>query len=163
MKTRTNRNKRLQLISKLIRNRCICSQDQLISLLADNGCEITQGTLSRDLHLIKAIKVPTERGMSMYSLPESDSLKDKLLGGSHVPSKANFQSGFLSLELSGNMAVIKTRNGYAAGLAYEIDLHHLPEILGTIPGSDTIFAVMREDVTHEQAKKVFATMLPLDD
>ncbi len=162
MKKIGNRNKRMQLIIKLIRNRCIYSQEQLIELLAENGCHVTQGTLSRDLRLLNSIKVPTDRGMSMYVLPESDSLKDKLLGGREVPSHPDYQSGFLSLSLSGNMAVIKTRNGYASGLAFDIDMHKLPEILGTIPGSDTIFAVLREDVTHERAREIFAQFLPLN-
>lgn len=162
MKRHTDRKKRIDLIVKLIRNRCICSQEELIQLLAENGCTITQGTLSRDLRSLNTVKVPTERGLSMYVLPESDSLKDKLLSGSQHQMKANFQSGFLSLEISGNMAVIKTRNGYASGLAFDIDMHKLPEILGTIPGSDTIFAVLRDDVTPERAHELFAQILPLD-
>lgn len=86
MKKAGNRNKRMQLIIKLIRNRCIYSQEQLIELLAENDCFVTQGTLSRDLRLLNSVKVPTERGMSMYVLPESDSLKDKLLGEAKCPT-----------------------------------------------------------------------------
>ncbi|MDE6339008.1 MAG: hypothetical protein K2K97_04375, partial [Muribaculaceae bacterium] len=73
-----------------------------------------------------------------------------------------YQSGFISLTFSRNIALIKTRNGYASGLAYDIDMSNAPEILGTIPGSDTIIAVLREDITHEEAMKVFSRMLPLD-
>lgn len=152
----------MDLIVKLIRNRCISSHEELIRLLEENGSSVSQGTLSRDLRSLKIIKVPTERGLSMYVLPESDSLKDKLLRGSNPP-KANFQSGFLSLQISGNMAVIKTRNGYASGLAFDIDTHKIPEILGTIPGSDTIFAVLREGLTPEQAYNIFSAILPLND
>ena len=75
---------------------------------------------------------------------------------------SNYQSGFISLEFSGNIAVIKTRNGYASGLAYDIDMSRAPEILGTIAGTDTIFAVMREGLTHEQAREIFSRFLPLD-
>ena len=99
----------------------------------------------------------------MYMLPDSDSLKDTLLVRGQLPMHANYQSGFISIAFSRNIAVIKTRNGYAAGLAYDIDMSRSPEILGTIPGSDTIFAIMREDVTHEQARMVFSKMLPIDD
>lgn len=58
--------------------------------------------------------------------------------------------------------MIKTRNGYASGLAYDIDMSGAPEILGTIPGSDTIIAVLREDVDHQQAREVFASILTSD-
>lgn len=146
----------------LIRNQCIGSQEELADLLAKEGYVVTQATLSRDLKMLKTTKVPTDRGGYMYILPDSNSLKDKLLASGQLQMNANYQSGFISLQFSGNIAVIKTRNGYAAGLAYDIDMSNAPEILGTIPGSDTILAVLREDVTHEQARKVFARLLPLD-
>lgn len=99
----------------------------------------------------------------MYVLPESNSLKDKLLSGESLKMNPNYQSGFVSLQISGNMAVIKTRNGYAAGLAYDLDISKTPEILGTIPGTDTIFAVLREDVTPEKAQEIFSRLLPVHD
>lgn len=146
----------------LIRNHCIGSQEELASILADKGHKVTQATLSRDLKMLRTTKVPTDRGTYMYVLPDSDSLKDKILNTGFAPARANYQSGLLSIRFSGNIAVIKTRNGYASGLAYDIDVSNTPEILGTIPGSDTIFAVMREDVTTKRAKEVFAEILAID-
>lgn len=52
--------------------------------------------------------------------------------------------GFLSLNFSGNIGVIKTRPGYASSIAYNIDNSEIPEILGTIAGDDTILVVIRE-------------------
>lgn len=157
-----NRKQRVELIVDLIRNRCISSQEELAGILAENGYHVTQATLSRDLKMLKTTKVPTDRGTYMYILPDTNSLKDKLLATGQMSINPNYQSGFISIEFSGHMAVIKTRNGYAPGLAYDIDMSKCPEILGTIPGSDTIFAVLREDVTHEQAREVFGKFLPLD-
>lgn len=158
-----NRKQRVDLIVDLIRNECIGSQEELANLLADRGFKVTQATLSRDLKMLKTTKVPTDRGTYIYILPDSNSLKDKLLANGQIAMNANYQSGFVSLEFSGNIAVIKTRNGYASGLAYDIDMSKAPEILGTIPGSDTIFAVLREDVTREQALEVLGRLLPLDN
>lgn len=157
-----NRNQRVKVMIDIIRNQCVGSQEELAAKLEAAGFKVTQATLSRDLKMLKTTKVPTDRGTYMYVLPDSNSLKDKLLaqGGSKI--HPDFQSGFISLSFSRNIAVIKTRNGYAAGLAYDIDMSRAPEILGTIPGSDTIIAVLREDVTHEQAYELFAKMLPLD-
>ncbi|MBO4965754.1 MAG: hypothetical protein J6C81_05760 [Muribaculaceae bacterium] len=163
MKTKKSRKKRIELIVNIIRNRCVSSQEELLSLLAEQGCSVTQGTLSRDLRSLKTTKVPTDRGVAMYVLPESNSLKDKLLSGESLKMNPNYQSGFVSLQISGNMAVIKTRNGYAAGLAYDLDISKTPEILGTIPGTDTIFAVLREDVTPEKAQEIFSRLLPVHD
>ena len=157
-----NRKKRVELMVDIIKNQCIASQEELARRLAEHGYVVTQATLSRDLKMLKTTKVPTDRGTYMYILPDSNTLKDKLLASGQLDMNANYQSGFVSLAFSGNIAVIKTRNGYAAGLAYDIDMSNAPEILGTIPGSDTIFAVMREGLTHEQAREVFSRFLPLD-
>ena len=58
--------------------------------------------------------------------------------------------GFMSLNISGNMAVIKTRPGYASAIAYNIDNANIDSILGTIAGDDTIFMVVKEGVDEEQ-------------
>lgn len=158
-----NRKQRVEMIVDLIRNRCISSQEELASILAEKGFNVTQATLSRDLKMLKTTKVPTDRGTYMYILPDSNSLKDKLLATGQMSINPNYQSGFISIEFAGNMAVIKTRNGYAPGLAYDIDMSQSPEILGTIPGSDTIFAVIKDGISHEEARAVFARFLPLDD
>ena len=147
----------------LIKNHCIGSQEELARRLAERGYVVTQATLSRDLKMLKTTKVPTDRGTYMYILPDSNTLKDKLLATGQLEMNANYQSGFVSLALSRNIAVIKTRNGYAPGLAYDIDMSNTPEILGTIPGSDTIIAVLREDVTHDDARKIFRRFLPIDN
>lgn len=157
-----NRKRRVELIVDLIKNNCIGSQEELSKMLSDNGYNVTQATLSRDLKLLKTTKVPTDRGTYMYILPDSNTIKDKLLASRQLNMNSNYQSGFISLEFSGNIAVIKTRNGYASGLAYDIDMSRAPEILGTIAGTDTIFAVMREGLTHEQAREIFSRFLPLD-
>ena len=147
---------------EMIKNQCIASQEELAEKLAMEGYNVTQATLSRDLKMLKTTKVPTDRGTYMYVLPDSDTLKDKLFGRGRTELTPNFRSGFVSLRFSGNIAVIKTRNGYASGLAYDIDMSHTPEILGTIPGSDTIIAVLDEKLSHEKAYEIFSRLLPLD-
>lgn len=157
-----NRKKRVELIVDLIRNQCISSQEMLAAKLAEQGYNVTQATLSRDLKMLKTTKVPTDRGSFMYILPDANAIKDKLLAKGQLDMNANYQSGFISLEISGNIAVIKTRNGYAPGLAYDIDMSKPDEILGTIPGSNTIFAVMKEGLTGDQIREVMSRFLPLD-
>ncbi|MCM1377107.1 MAG: arginine repressor [Clostridium sp.] len=157
-----DRKKRVREIVDLINNNCISNQDQLLAMLLERGIRVTQATLSRDLKMLRTVKVPTDRGTYIYTLQDSNSLKDRLLANGAIREAPNFPSGFISLEFSGNIAVIKTRNGYANGLAYDIDMCGFPEILGTIPGSDTIFAVLREGVSHEKAREILARILPVD-
>lgn len=158
-----NRKKRVELIVDLIKNNCIGSQEELSKRLAENGFCVTQATLSRDLKMLKTTKVPTDHGTYMYILPDSNTIKDKLLASGQMAMSSAYQLGFISIAFSGNMAVIKTRNGYAAGLAYDIDISNPPEILGTIAGTDTVFAVMQPGLTLEQTREVFSHLLPLDE
>ena len=158
-----NKRTRLQLIVELIKKNCIGSQDELARLLAARGHIVTQATLSRDLKTLKTTKVATDMGNYMYIIPDGNNLQDSMLsqaGQSNVPISHSI--GFVSLNFSGHCAIIKTRNGYASGLAYDIDMSHTPEILGTISGADTIFAMLREDVTRERARQIFARVIPID-
>lgn len=157
-----NKKERLQLILSLVKKNSIGSQNELAQLLKENGCEVTQATLSRDLKSMKITKVATNDGGYMYIIPDSNRIQDSMLMSGRNSMTAHQQVGFISIKLSGNIAVIKTRNGYAAGLAYDIDMSHSEEVLGTIAGADTVFAIMNEDVSHEEALKFFARFIPID-
>lgn len=159
-----NRKKRVEVIVDIINRQCVGSQEELAQLLRDAGYNVTQATLSRDLKMLKTTKVPTDRGTYMYMLPDTNIIKDKLLASGQTDlNNNNHQSGFVSLTFSHNIAVIKTRNGYAPGIAYDIDISNVEEIIGTIPGTDTIIAVLAENVSHERAREVLSRFLPLDN
>ena len=155
-----NKKSRLQQIVELINNNCIGSQEELSKMLSTKGFMVTQATLSRDLKMLRITKVATDTGGYMYIIPDSNNIQDKLLQSGQMIQK-NHSASFVSINFSHNIAVIKTRNGYASGLAYDIDMSKTPELLGTIAGADTVFAILREDVTHEQALQVFAKFLPI--
>lgn len=156
-----NKKTRLQVILELIQANCIGSQEELSKLLSTKGFDVTQATLSRDLKALKITKVATDMGGYMYIIPDSNNLQDKMLSVGRASVNSLHQGGVISIQFSGQMAVIKTRNGYASGLAYDIDMSKSPEILGTISGADTVFAVLKEEVTREEAMKVFSKFLPI--
>ena len=68
--------------------------------------------------------------------------------------------GFLSINFSGNMGVIKTRPGYASSIAYNIDNNDIPQIIGTIAGDDTIFIVIRQGVTDNEVIEALNDVVP---
>jgi transcriptional regulator of arginine metabolism len=68
--------------------------------------------------------------------------------------------GFVSINFSGNMAVIKTRQGYASALAWNIDCSDIPQILGTVAGDDTIFIVLKEGVSHQELVDRLSEVVP---
>ena len=97
----------------------------------------------------------------MYIIPDSNNIQDKMLSAGKTSIKESNVASFVSIQISRNIAVIKTRNGYASGLAYDIDMSRTPEILGTIAGADTLFAVLREDVSQDRALEIFSKFLPI--
>ena len=158
-----NKRARLQLIRDIIRRNVVGSQEELARYLALEKVFVTQATLSRDLKTLKTSKIATDGGGYMYIIPDANDLHDTLLKSGNAPLSGSSKVGFVSLDFSGNIAVIKTRNGYASGLAYDIYIAQTPEIIGTIAGANTVFAVLREGVTQEQATEVFSKFFPTSE
>ena len=156
IKDTRKKNERQQLILDIIKNRQVSSQEELVNALAEHGIRVTQATLSRDIKKLHITKVSTADNRYVYIVPNSNDITDTLLSANRGPANPNHSVGFESLTFSGNIAVVKTRNGYASGLAYDI------EILGTIAGADTIFLVMSEDVSREKAREVLSRFIPID-
>ena len=104
-----NINTRRKILTGLIEKGGITSQEQLQALLQEAGIETTQATLSRDLKVLQAMKIPGEG----YRLPLHRSLGQSA-------------QGIQSIEFSGNQAVVKTLPGFAPAIATRIDRTPLP-------------------------------------
>ena len=144
------RKQRLSVIENILRTEVIRSQDDLQKSLTDRGFEVAQATLSRDIRQLKIVKTPDSEGNYMYILPEM-AIKEPSLP---VPL---FDEP--TVEFSNNLAVIKTRPGYAMGIASDIDKHAPEEILGTIAGDDTILVIPREGYSRIQISEVLTKLL----
>lgn len=141
MKTK---DRRLEAIKMIISGKEVGCQEEVLSELRKEGFTLTQATLSRDLKQLKVAKAASMNGKYVYVLPN-----ETMYRRSHKPLSAGemlSNPGFLSINFSGNLGVIKTRPGYASSIAYNIDNSNVPEILGTIAGDDTIIIVLREGV-----------------
>jgi transcriptional regulator of arginine metabolism len=101
-------------------------------------------------------KQPDQDGSYMYVLPDSsvDQSDDDF---SHDEFPLN---GLLSMEFSGNLAVIKTKPGFANGLGSVIDSHGPYEILGTIAGDDTLLVISRDGISNEEVVASLALFIP---
>ncbi|MDR2916504.1 MAG: arginine repressor [Tannerella sp.] len=146
----STRKQRLSVIESIIRKEVIRSQDDLQKSLVDSGFEVTQATLSRDIRQLKIVKIHDSEGRYVYMLPDMTMKEPRL------PTPLLDES---VVEFSGNLAVIKTRPGYAMGIASDIDEHAPDEILGTIAGDDTILVIPREGYTRLQIKDALARFL----
>ncbi len=155
MKTKKNRLETLRLI---ISSQHMGSQDELLSALQKEGFQLTQATLSRDLKQLKVAKASTLNGNYVYVLP-NDTMYKRVSTPGNIREMMQ-SSGFLSINFSGNMGVIKTRPGYASSIAWNIDNSDMPQVLGTIAGDDTIFIVIKEGYTHQEIVDVLNEIIP---
>ena len=155
MKIKKNR---LETLRMIISSQELGSQDELLEALQKEGFKLTQATLSRDLKQLKVAKAATMNGNYVYVLPNVTMYKrvstpQQIREMMQVP-------GFLSINFSGNMGVIKTRPGYASSIAYNIDNNDIPQIIGTIAGDDTIFIVIRQGVTDNEVIEALNDVVP---
>ena len=122
------------------------------------GYNLTQATLSRDLKQLKVAKAASISGKYIYVLPNNTLYKR--ISELHPIANMPISNGFISLRFSGNVAVIRTRPGYASSIAYDIDNGHIEEILGTIAGDDTIMMILNEGVTRTEVVKSLRRIIP---
>lgn len=141
-------------IKELIQKNEISSQDILLNMLQNKGFILTQATLSRDIKELKIIKVPSAEGTYAYQLSDQRSNMQ-----SDEPSLSAF--GFVSIEFSGQLAVVKTRPGYAMGIASEIDNKASEYILGTVAGDDTILLIPRENISRKEIIDSLSQFIPI--
>lgn len=152
------KNNRLEALRLIISSQQLGSQDELLNALQKEGFKLTQATLSRDLKQLKVAKAASMSGNYVYVLPNEAMYK-------RVATPGNIREmmrvpGFISINFSGNMGIIRTRPGYASSIAWNIDNSDIPEILGTIAGDDTIFIVIKEGVRHQEVAEALSNVVP---
>jgi len=152
------KNNRLEALRMIISSQQLGSQEELLAALQREGFKLTQATLSRDLKQLKVAKAATMSGSYVYVLPNETMYKRvstplQLREMMQVP-------GFVSINFSGNIGVIKTRPGYASSIAWNIDNRDIPQILGTIAGDDTIFIVIKRGYTEREVIDSLSEVVP---
>lgn len=152
------KNDRLEALRLIISSQQLGSQDELLSALQKEGFKLTQATLSRDLKQLKVAKASSMSGNYVYVLP-NETMYKRVSSPNSIREMMKVP-GFISINFSGNMGVIKTRPGYASSIAWNIDNSDIPEILGTIAGDDTIFIVIKESVKHQQVIESLSDVVP---
>ena len=153
MKERQNR---LEKIRNLIKNNKIQSQESLLTYLLNDGINITQATLSRDLKVLNTGKISDGQGIYYYSLPEEAAVDNER------PYIQDFLKGYISIEWSGNIVVVKTYSGHSDPVCLAIDnMDFKKEVLGTIAGRDNTVAVfLREGITGDDFLNKLKEIIP---
>ena len=152
------KNSRLEALRLIISSQQLGSQDELLAALQKEGFKLTQATLSRDLKQLKVAKAASMSGNYVYVLP-NETMYKRVSTPNSIREMLKVP-GFISINFSGNMGVIKTRPGYASSIAWNIDNSDIPEIIGTIAGDDTIFIVIKEGVRHQDVSEALSDVVP---
>ena len=152
------KNNRLEALRLIISSQQLVSQDELLNALQKEGFKLTQATLSRDLKQLKVAKAASMSGNYVYVLP-NETMYKRVSTPNSIREMMKVP-GFVSINFSGNIGIIKTRPGYASSIAWNIDNSDVPEILGTIAGDDTIFIVIKEGVKHQDVVDALSDIVP---
>lgn len=148
-----NKGMRHLKIREIIAKHEIETQDELVEKLREEGANVTQATVSRDIKELQLVKVPLSDGRYKYSLPPDQRFNpiQKL--------KRAMSDSFVSMERANNLVVMKTLPGNANSIAVLIDNLDWDEMIGTICGDDTILIICRDNKCGETIENRFLEML----
>ncbi len=138
---RLSKTQRQHRIARLLQDQPVSSQAQVVDLLASEGVEATQATVSRDLDELGAVKVRIGGGELVYAVPEYE---DRVEPGEHL--KRVFGEWVVEVTHSANVVVVRTPPGSAHVVASALDRAGLADVIGTVAGDDTILVVAAEEL-----------------
>lgn len=114
----------------------LSNQDEMRRKLRRRGFEVTQATLSRDIHELRLSKGP-----GGYSLPNGNGAT-AAIADDGPPSVAEMIESFgLRVRQAMNQVVVGTAMGGAQPVAASLDREGWPEVVGTIAGDDTVLVI----------------------
>lgn len=144
---------RQEKILEIIEKKEICSQGELVEALAEEGMQVSQTTICRDIRQLRLEKRPTQSGNRAYAVT------DEWLSSERQILMRLFRDSVRSIESSMNLIVIKTRNGSAGAAAEAIDSFPNKKILGTIAGDNTLFVATSSRAACKELADAFREML----
>lgn len=140
-------------ILEIIDNYVIETQEELAEKLKEQGVEVTQATVSRDIKDLRLIKVMSSDGRYKYAtLSQTDNQISNRL-------TTILTESYVSSDYANNIVVVKTLSGMAQAAASAIDSLKWGEILGSIAGDDTLLIVCRAEKIAEEIVNKFNKMI----
>jgi transcriptional regulator of arginine metabolism len=159
MPARTTKPQRQHQIALLLGRHAVTSQPQLVDLLAAEGVEATQATVSRDLEDLGAVKVRVPGGESVYAIPEYE--PDRIAPEDQL--RRVMAEWVADVTHSGQIVVLRTPPGCAHVVASALDRSGLPGLLGTVAGDDTMLCVAEEAMGGAKLMSVLRDLAGLPD
>ena len=135
-----NKQVRQTRIRELLFAEVIDTHEKLAEVLEQQGIEVSQSTLSKDLRELGVVRVPQATGGFRYTLPDSGAtMRDR-----HILDR-ELQDFLVQAEQTANLVIVRTLSGHAQSVCEAIDRIGWNEAAGTIAGENTIFIATRSD------------------
>jgi len=127
-------------ILRLVREQALSTQSEVATALRDEGYDVVQTTVSRDISELGLVKVRAPSGRLVYAPPGTGDADRMRALATAVRRYA------LDFEVGAGIVIVTTPPGYASPLAQAIDEAAHPHVAGTIAGENTIFIAARDGV-----------------
>ncbi|MBO0444151.1 arginine repressor [Vagococcus fluvialis] len=138
-----NKKERHFLIKQIISQEVITNQTELIKKLNEKKVDVTQATISRDIKELKITKINDSSGVIKYGVVAKEESNDSKL-------REVFNDYVSSIVQVQVLNVLKTSLGEANIVAAELDEMQVPEIVGTIAGTDTLVLFSGSEIEAEK-------------
>lgn len=132
------KSKRQEAILSIIAEHDVETQDQLLNELKAYGIPSTQATISRDIKELHLVKELTGNGTYRYTISGH---KTALNFAGRL--RTIFREGVTSFDYAQNIVVVKTMPGLASAAGAALDGMHIPSLVGSLAGDDTVILIMR--------------------
>lgn len=151
-----SKNPRQSRILHILKTQNIGTQEELVQALSEQGMDVTQATISRDIKELGIIKVATADGRQKY-IPMSQS-------GENASGRLMkvFAEAVIHIDRAGQFVILKTLPGMAQAAASALDSMHLEELMGSIAGDDTVFLATQNKENAEAVLQDLMVFCELD-
>jgi len=142
-------------IRELVANSTVANQDELRQKLVHRGIQVTQATLSRDIHELRLSKGP-----GGYALPNNGNNNGAGEEDDSPPSVGEMIESFgLRVHQAMNQVVVRTVVGGAQPLAASLDNEGWNDVVGTLAGDDTVLIICADPQHASNVESRLRTML----
>lgn len=138
--------KRQAEVLRIVSERDIETQEELLEELRSCGIRVTQATISRDIKELNLVKQPAENGAYKYAVTSAKAVQSSLTGR----LRSIFKEGVVSFDMAQNIVVVRTMPGLANAAGAALDAMEIEGFVGSLAGDDTVLIIMRDNQTAQK-------------
>ena len=141
-------------ILELIKQHTVATQEDLQALLKQNGFNVTQATVSRDIRELGIIKSEGSDGVYKYR---------EVKAKEHIEISSKFslilRQAVRSVAFANNLVVVKTYTGMGSAAGAAVDSMELSGVVGTLAGDDTLLIIAQDNVIAQEITDILNRLI----